>query len=237
MELRCHGDAVVWGQMVQLSAEPWKRRLYIPNYQVREAARYARIDPQTVAAWQKRMLSERERRAELSYLQLIELAVVAAARKAGMKLKDIEAARKYSSAKLQSEFPFAEYEFKTDGKHLLFDDLELAEGKPGAWVSADQGGQLVWKRIVNRLREFEYENGRAVRWRVAGPRSPIVIDPRVSFGAPTVQGIATWAIKGRYEAGESDQDIAEDFGIEVSDVRKALKFEGVLGATKSRSVH
>jgi uncharacterized protein (DUF433 family) len=164
--------------------------------------------------------------------------VVAAARKAGMKLKDIEAARRYASAKLQSEFPFAEYQFKTDGKHLLFDDSELAEGKPGSWVSADQGGQLVWKEIVNRLREFEYADGRVLRWRVDGPKSPIVIDPRVSFCAPTIRGIATWAIKGRHQAGESDQDIAEDFGIEVPDVKKALKFEGVLGAAKSRaSIH
>jgi hypothetical protein len=67
--------------MTQLIAQPWKRRLFIPNYQVGEAARYAGIDPQTVAAWHKRMLSKREKRAELSYLQLIELAVVAAARK------------------------------------------------------------------------------------------------------------------------------------------------------------
>ena len=121
--------------MIQANAEPWKRRLYIPNYQVREAARYAQISPQTVTAWHKRILSEKEKRAELSYLQLIEMAVVAAARKAGMKLKDIEAAREYASTKLRSEFPFAEYEFKTDGKHLLFDDMELAEGKTGAWVS------------------------------------------------------------------------------------------------------
>ena len=151
-----------------------------------------------------------------------------------MKLKDIEAARAYASAKLHSEFPFAEHEFgETDGKHMLFDDQELADGKPGAWVSADQGGQLVWKNIAGRLREFEYQDGRAIRWRVAGPKSPIVIDPRVSFGAPTVRGIATWAISGRYQAGESDEDIAEDFGISVPDVRKALKFEGLLGARKS----
>lgn len=221
--------------MVQTTAELWKRRLYVPNYRVGDAARYAKIDPQTVAAWQKRMLSKREKREELSYLQLIELAVVAAARKAGMKLKDIEAARKYASAKLQSEFPFAEYQFKTDGKHLLFDDAELTDGKPDSWVSADQGGQLVWKEIVNKLREFEYQDGRVLRWRVAGLKSPIVIDPRISFGAPTIRGIATWVIKGRHQAGESDQDIADDFNIEVPDVRKALKFEGVLGGRQSRA--
>jgi uncharacterized protein (DUF433 family) len=224
--------------MLELNAAPWKRRLYVPNYQIREAARYAKIDPQTVTAWHSRMLSKKDQRAELSYFQLIEVAVVAAARNAGMKLKDIQAAREYAGAKLKAEYPFAEYEFKTDGKHLLFDDLALPEGRPGAWVSADQGGQLVWKNIVGRLREFEYEDGRAIRWKVAGLRSPIVIDPRISFGAPTVHGIATWAIKGRYQAGESDEDIAEDFGIGVPDVRKALRFEGLLGGRKSRaSVH
>lgn len=212
--------------------------MFVPNYQVGEAARYAQVSPQTVTAWHRRMLSERSRRAELSYMQLIEVAVVAAARKAGMKLKDIEAAREYASAKLHSEFPFAEYQFKTDGKHLLFDDLELDEGKPGAWVSADQGGQLVWKKIVSRLQEFEYEDGKALRWHLDGRRSPVVIDPRISFGAPAVRGIATWAIKGRYQAGESDEEIAEEFDIAVPDVRKALKFEGLLGAPRSQaSVH
>jgi uncharacterized protein (DUF433 family)/DNA-binding transcriptional MerR regulator len=221
--------------MAQVDIQPWKRRLLIPNYRVGEAARYAKIAPQTVTAWQTRMLTHKEKRDELSYLQLIELAVVAAARKAGMKLKDIEAARKYASAKLQSEFPFAEYQFKTDGKHLLFDDAELAEGKLDSWVSADQGGQLVWKEIVTKLREFEYEDGRVLRWRFDGPKSPIVIDPRISFGAPTIRGGATWVIKGRYNAGENDKDIAEDFDIEVADVKKALKFEGVLGSAKSRA--
>jgi uncharacterized protein (DUF433 family) len=217
---------------------PWQRRLYVPNYQVGEAARYARISPQTVAAWHKRMLSKKPQRDELSYLQLIEVAVVAAARDAGMKLKDIEAAREYAAKRLMTEFPFAQHKFKTDGRHLLFDDDALEEGRPDALVSADQGGQMVWKTIVSRLKEFEYEKGQAMRWRVAGPKSPIVIDPRISFGAPNVGGIATWAIKGRYQAGESDVEIANDFGLEVSAVREALKFEGMLGAKQSRaSVH
>jgi hypothetical protein len=31
--------------------QPWRRRLYLPSYQIAEAARYADIAPQTVAAW------------------------------------------------------------------------------------------------------------------------------------------------------------------------------------------
>lgn len=58
--------------MAQAQAELWKRRLFVPNYQVREAARYAQVSPATVAAWHKRMLSDKDKNAELSYLQLIE---------------------------------------------------------------------------------------------------------------------------------------------------------------------
>ena len=94
-------------------AEPWRRRLYIPNYQIGEAARYARVSPKTVAEWHKagtrQTLSQREKRAELSYMQLIELAVVAAFRKAGVTLKGIRASRDYVSKEFKSEFPFAEY--------------------------------------------------------------------------------------------------------------------------------
>jgi uncharacterized protein (DUF433 family) len=42
-----------------------------------------------------------------------------------------------------------------------------------------------------------------------------------------VFGIPTWAIKGRRVAGESTQEIADDFGISKNDVAAALAFEGV----------
>jgi uncharacterized protein (DUF433 family)/DNA-binding transcriptional MerR regulator len=226
------------------SDEPWRRRLYLPNYQIGEAAKYADISPQTVAAWHKKindaLLSQKEQRAELSYLQLIEVAVVAAFRKAGVKLPDIRAARDYAQRTLRSEYPFAQYRFKTEGKNLWLDygELEGEDGR-GTLVKASQAGQLAWKDIIGRLKEFEYEHeGVVIRWHVAGASSPIIIDPRISFGAPTVGGIPTWIIKGRWNAGESDTDIAEDFGLEKEQVRKALDFEGVgsrKGKAKSRT--
>src|SRR3954454_19061092 len=57
--------------------DAWLRRVFLPNYQVQEAARYARISPQTVINWQKGAagptLASREHRAALSYVQLIEV--------------------------------------------------------------------------------------------------------------------------------------------------------------------
>jgi uncharacterized protein (DUF433 family) len=218
--------------------EPWRRRLYLPTYQIGEAASYAQIAPQTVVAWHRietALLAQREKRAALSYMQLIEVAVVAAFRKAGVSLKRIRAAREYAAKTLKSEYPFVEYSFKEEGKHLWLDASQIAL-KPGTVVSADQGGQLAWESVIGRLREFEYEkHGIVLRWHVAGRSSPIIIDPRISFGAPAVKGTPTWVIGGRWNAGESDSDIAEDFGIEKEDVREALKFEGVVPGGRGKS--
>jgi uncharacterized protein (DUF433 family) len=185
------------------------------------------------------MLSQREKRAALSYFQLIEVAVVAAFRKQKVKLDRIRAAREWAARTLASEHPFAEYRFKEEAKHLWLDSSQIADLKPETVVQADQEGQLAWEPIIGKLKEFVYEDeGIVLQWRVAGLDSPIIIDPRISFGAPTVRGTPTWVIKDRFNAGESDSDIADDFRIEKEEVRQALKFEGVLpGGRGESSVH
>jgi len=217
--------------------EFWRARLFVPNYRIREAADYAHLSPQTVAKWhtapgsnRKSTLSAKERGASLSYLQLIEVAVVSSFRKAGVSLKKIKAAREFLSKQLEAEFPFAVYRFKTDGKELWMDyaQFEAAAGDKTLLVASRQG-QLAWGDIIGRLHEFDYENddGLAIRWHVAGRDENVVIDPRIQFGAPSVEGVATWAFKGRWQAGEVLDDIADDFGVSNSDVLAALRFEGI----------
>jgi len=221
--------------------QPWLRRLLLPSYQIAEAAKYAGVTPQTVTAWhrlEKQILSEREDKAALSYLQLIEVAVVAAFRKMGVPMKNIHAARKYVAHTLKCEFPFATYNFKENAKHLFLDSNDLEDVHPNTVVATDQGGQLEWETVIGRLREFDYEDdhGLALKWHVAGRGSPIIIDPRISFGTPAIKGTPTWIIKGRWNAGESDSDIAEDFRIDPSDVKEALRFEGVVPGGRRESL-
>lgn len=155
--------------------------------------------------------------------------MVSSFRKAGVSLRKIRAAREYVSKQLEAEHPFAEYRFKTDGRDLWMDYAQIeAEAGDKKLLVASQGGQLAWSDIIGRLKEFDYEkDGLAVRWHVAGLDSSIIIDPRIQFGAPAIEGVPTWVFKGRWQAGEELDDIADDFGMPNSAIIDALKFEGI----------
>ena len=219
-------------------AEPWRRRLYLPAYQVHDAARYAQTSAQNVGYWHYRgghlgpTLPGGERRKPLSYLQLVEVSFVATFRALGISLQRIRRAHDYAAQVLQSEFPFAEYRWQTEGRFMLL-DLKEVEHEPlfgDVVILGDVYGQEAWQDLLgDRFAEFDYEDkaGFAITWHVAGRQKEVVIDPRVAFGAPTVGGIPTWAIKGRYVAKESIEDILTDFGVTEDQCKDALRFEGI----------
>lgn len=221
--------------------EYWKDRLKLPAYGVSEAARYADITGQTIRNWQKLSnrpapLTPRERGKALSYLQLIELAVVAAARDSGVPLWAIRATREYMRKEFGADFPFAQYRFKTDGKKLWIDYMDVIGKKgKGKLLETSGKGQLWWSDIVGRLEQFEYDKklGLAIQWHVAGRGSPVIIDPRVRFGAPSVDGVPTRLLLARWEAGESPLEIADDFSMTVRAVVAALEFEGAESAREA----
>ncbi len=222
--------------METTQTELWRKRLKTPAYGVGEAAFYAKISPQTVAYWHKsrgeggRVISKRAPRQGLSYLQLIEIAVVAIMRSKGVKLKNIRAARTYFARKFDVEYPFAQKKFKTDGVDILLDTND-PKGRllKDRLVAANHGGQLLWTEMLSkRFREFNYDRtGIVSSWKVNGKDSEIVIDPQVAFGAPHIAGTPTWAIKERWVGGEGLGDISEDYSLPEAHVIDALKFEGV----------
>ncbi len=224
---------------VRDGVEPWRRRLYLPAYQIAAAARYSGAHANTIASWFKPSgdrvptLYGRETGSDLSYMELVEVAFVASMRRLGVPLRNVRRAREYLSSEFEEEYPFAAIRFKSDGQRIL---TQLADFEPGAdaekLVSAGEGGQIIWEpMIAGRFEEFDYDHGLAVRWHPAGRESPVLIDPQVAFGAPIVSGVPTWAIRGRWDAGETIDDIVEDFDVEPSFVHEALKFEGVQDAS------
>lgn len=221
----------------QLTLAPaaWRRRLYLPAYSVGDAARYSQVHPTTVGYWHYQggrfgpVLPDRERGVALNYYQLVEVAFVATFRKLGVKLNRIRKAHAYYAQVFNAEHPFAVQRFLTEGVHVL---LTMQETEPDTklreLIIADASGQMVWADALgDRFAEFDYEHGLALIWHVRGKDSLVRIDPRVSFGAPMVKGVPTWVLKGRCEAGEQVEEIADDFGLETTEVIDGLKFEGL----------
>ncbi len=229
--------------MARDSQPTWLDRLYLPAYATKEAAQYARTSVSTVTRWfygdggTRRILAPKEARVPLSYLQLVEVGMVAMLRRVGVPMNRIRRAREFAVQTLDLEYPFTDIRWRTEGHHLILhlSDLEHDDALRRL-VVADAGGQLAWEEMVGLwFLEFDYDakTGLAIAWHVAGRDSKILLDPRIAFGAPQIRGIPTWAIKGRSVAGMSIQEIAEDYGISEEDVREALTFEEPRGKIRA----
>ena len=209
--------------------EPWRQRLSAPTYRIGEAARYSHIAPQTVSHW-RRGLPGYEKGQRLSYLDLIEVAVIAAFRKSGVSLERLRKARAYAADELDSPHPFVQYRWQTEGFHMM---LKLSEIDSHASVDnlvvADKHGQIAWPEMVaERFSHFDYDDaGLVMVWHVLGRDNLVTIDPRMRFGVPSVEGVPTWVLEGRWQAGESIEDMEEDLGLSNQAVRDGLLFEGI----------
>ena len=213
----------------------WRKRLTLPTYTVAEAARYAQAKSQTVGYWFRGgqrsgpALPGRKAGERLNYFEAVEVAFVAAFRSYGVRLQNLREARAYFQALLQAEYPFATQQFFTEGTRVLRQwgvRQEISDFTEV--VIGDEHGQLAWAGLLGeKFHTFDYERGLALRWHVAGRSSPVQIDPRISFGAPSVHGIPTWAMRGRMLAGESVAEISDDFGLEEYEVIAGLEFEGL----------
>lgn len=213
-----------------------RARMQAPVYRISEAARFTEAKPQTVYYWHKGTgagpairRSPENGGKSLSYMELVEVAFVAAMRSRGVSLQAIRRAREYVRRKIDSPYPFATYRFKTDGKHIL---LDLKDFKPDAdehdVIVLDRDGQLAWGNILaSAFARFDYEKEIARRWHPLGHELPVIIDPAVAFGEPNVNGVATWVIKNRVIAGEKIDEIQRDFEVTETHIRAALEFEKV----------
>ena len=219
-------------ELKDIQQEPWYEGLFSPSYRIGEAARYVGAHPRTVSAWHARDNTAPppyKPRDGLSYLQLVELAFVTTLRDAGIPVRLIRAARGRLAEEFNFEHPFARHEFMTVGNGALVDLLGGHAGAPrGPGATGRDNGLPDWRGpLEKKFMEFDYQYGLALRWHLAGRESQVMIDPRHRWGWPMVQGLETWAIKGSYDAGETLEDIAEDYAVTIDGVLDALRFEGV----------
>lgn len=117
--------------------------------------------------------------------------------------------------------------FVGEGRHLL-SELQDEAGLHGELrLVVYAGGQLLLSAAADAFySRVEWDGDVAVAWRPHDdPGSPVRIRPARRWGLPSVKGIKTAVLWEHIEAGADFREVAEDFDIDVGDVRWAWAYE------------
>ncbi|MBW4427090.1 MAG: DUF433 domain-containing protein [Nostoc desertorum CM1-VF14] len=220
----------------------------IPSYSISESARYLLIPVGTLRSWLhgrfyptgegKRFfkpLIELPNPAipQLSFTNLVEAHVLRVIRKDHqIRLDKVRTTLDYIDYQFKVPHPLARIEFQTDGVDLFVESV-------GKLINASMTGQLAMREALkNLLKRIEAdETGAAIKLfpltrlteSLMEKESPktLVIDPRISFGRPVLigTGISTAILAERYKAGESIDNLADDYGCDRLQVEEAIRCE------------
>lgn len=220
----------------------------MPSYGVQEAAHYLRIPRTTIRDWISGrhysgktgrrfarliiQLPDPDKRL-LSFLNLVEIHVLdAIRRKHNIPLEKVRIAVNYLAKHFPSPHPLADQDFVTDGMNLFVTKFSQL-------INISQAGQLAMQEILQAhlhrierdtrglpIRLYPFTRKRDSAEPGAEPRA-VVIDPHVSFGRPVLvgTGIPTSVIAERYKAGESMDDLADDYGRTRLEIEEAIRCE------------
>lgn len=162
---------------------------------------------------------------EISFIDLVEVRVVAAMRRAGISLQSIRFAIKFAKDVFDIDKPLASQSFKTDGKEILMEAIE----RDGEFVSLSKKrpGQKVFREIISQsLNDLEYEDDYAARWRPT--KFPdIVIDPNRFFGEPILDefGVSTSMIAREHKQFGDFHYLARIYEIPMPKLKLGIAFE------------
>jgi uncharacterized protein (DUF433 family) len=226
----------------------------IPAYNILQASRYLKIPRETLRRWVRGQAFPSSKnsyvfkpviqlpdqdRPLLSFVNLIEAHVLDGMRRHhSVPFPKIREGLAYLNENYPSKHPLADRLFRTNGIDLFIDDLDQ-------FIKISGKGQIVMRHIVEAflhridrsiegtpiqifpfLRKPERIGNREVDRLEQQPRS-VVINPLISFGRPILSGtgVPTDVVADRFNAGEDINELAEDYGITLSQVQEALRYE------------
>ncbi len=162
----------------------------------------------------------------LSFLDLIEIRFLNAFRSYGVSWKAIRIAAQRAQEILKYTHPFSTKRFKTEGRSIFADFVDETGDQLLLDLVRDQ---YEFKKVVSPYlyTGIEFYNEEPMRWWPMGKSAGIVIDPQLSFGAPTVArvGIQTRVLMNSYKAENSYEAVADWYGINTTMVEHAIQYE------------
>jgi uncharacterized protein (DUF433 family) len=217
-------------------SSPVRSALDSPRYFVPEAARYLGIPQLTLKSWigdasDSLVCRADENDPRLSFANLIEAHTLRALRTThGVRMKFVRTALDYAAK--ECELP----------RVLLSDDLRATPGEVflqrlGVLINIGRGGQEGMVEILGAflqridrdikgvpVRLFPFS--RPMEQASTSPRL-ICIDPKIASGRPILfsGAIRTSTIEERFLAGESLAALAEEYGMALSEIEEAIRYE------------
>jgi len=216
----------------------------LPFYSTYEAAHYLQLPSTTLRSWVVgRYYDVKEGRkyfeplirladadeGRMSFNNLVEAHVLKALRrKHRVEIQAIRMAIDYAEDQLGITRLLIRDELRTHAGDLFLD-------KFGELINLSKAGQLAMRGILESyLTRIERDALKLPRrlYPFIHPDRPertIVIDPLVSFGRPILvgKGITTAVLAQRVNAGESDQELVEDYDLNEGQLMDALIYEAV----------
>ena len=212
----------------------------MPAYTIAEAAHYLLMPGATVRYWATGQGDysaiievPHSQPTLLSFLNLVELHVVAAIRRAhAVPMHKVRSAIQYLKQRARSEkdkkHPLISNGLETDGLNLFIQEY-------GDLVNISSDGQLAMRQIMRAaLQRIEWDaSGVPIKLYpftrsdpTSAPRM-VVIDPELSGGRPVISGtgLATEIIAERYKAGDSVHELAKDYGRKEEEIEEAVRCE------------
>jgi uncharacterized protein (DUF433 family) len=170
-----------------------------------------------------------------SFLELIDLLFVKQFIKHGMSLQKLRKALDEAETIL-GERHFSKKKFFTDGTEIFLALKKKSNDGTDNLMRLLSGGQWAIPEIIKQTAsriDFDSLTEYATRWYPLSDSNLVVIDPKISFGAPTLlkRGIKTVNIYDLYIAeGKSVDAVSDWMEIERIEVESAIEFEMKLAA-------
>ena len=187
----------------------------------------------------------------VTFRDLMELRVINAFRSVGLHWPVIVRAAIYGRDRFGTDYPFSDRRFQTDGREVFDrggegpDPVALAAAvhahsvsdRGVMWLEQVSGnGQLAFDEVIgpSLFEPLDYLDDAPVRWYPAeewgesGIGRSVVVDPKLSFGAPVVTDryVPTQTLYWNFIAeGQNAELVARSYQISVDAVERAVAFE------------
>ena len=160
--------------------------------------------------------------------EFVELGYLREYRRKGVPLQRLRPVIEELRREFKTPYPLATARPYVFGKELVLELQERHEIPLPIAIVIRSGQQLLLADDANRFFkkvEFDPGDGDVRRIYPAGQASPVVIDPLVRFGRPSVEGVATDRLWELFDAGEPVIEIASGYELPEAEVRAAIAYE------------